>query len=166
MEVLDFCVFQSGYIGLVFDLVFPYMQELLYRVIVNDSCDGFKTQKFPRHVIYTMHFRTLVAMFDRVGLRTNAGKTVVMVCRPCHAAGTQSEASYEQRMTGAGLSYWERNRARVQRLECGEEMELGSLEVHLQTQHSMASGGTRHWRTTAPGRDPRTYNMAFPTTGG
>ena len=28
-------------------------------------------------------FSTLVGMLDRVGLRTNVGKTVGIVCRPC-----------------------------------------------------------------------------------
>ena len=32
-------------------------------------------------------FSTLVGMFDRLGLRTNAGKTVGMVFHPCQAAG-------------------------------------------------------------------------------
>ena len=39
-------------------------------------------------------FSTLVGLFDRVGLRTNFGKTVIMVCRQCQAAGTQSEVAY------------------------------------------------------------------------
>ena len=39
-------------------------------------------------------FVTLVGLFDRVVLQTNSGKTVGMFCRPCQAAGTQSEAAY------------------------------------------------------------------------
>ena len=39
-------------------------------------------------------FSTLVVLFYRLGLRTNVGKTVGMVCRPCQAAGTQLEAAY------------------------------------------------------------------------
>ena len=50
-------------------------------------------------------FITLVGMFDWAVLRTNIGKTVRMVCRPCQAAGTHLEAAYKRRMTGAGLSY-------------------------------------------------------------
>ena len=53
-------------------------------------------------------FSTLVGLFDRVGLRTNVRKTVGMVCRPYQAAGTQSEAAYERRMTGVGPSYCEK----------------------------------------------------------
>ena len=45
-------------------------------------------------------FNTLVGLFDRVGLRTNVGKTVGMVCHPCQAAGNQSEATYGSRITG------------------------------------------------------------------
>ena len=39
-------------------------------------------------------FSTLVGMFNRVGLRTNVGKTVGMVCLQCQVAVTQSEAAY------------------------------------------------------------------------
>ena len=109
---------------------------------------------------------TLVGIFDRVGLRTNIGKTFVMVCRPCQATGTQLEAAYEQRMTGAVPSYWGIQRVRVQCLECGEEMALGSLEVHLQMQPGEATVGRQHWGATAPGGEPRTYNMVFPTARG
>ena len=50
-------------------------------------------------------FITLVGLFDRVGPRTNSGKTVGMVCRPWQATGTQLEAVYKQRMTGVGPYY-------------------------------------------------------------
>ena len=53
-------------------------------------------------------FIALVGLFDRVGLKTNVRKTVVMVCRPCQAEGMQSEALYGIRMKGAGPSYRER----------------------------------------------------------
>ena len=53
-------------------------------------------------------FSTLVGLFDSVGLRTNVGKTVGMVCRPFQAAGTQLEAAYGIRMMGEGPSYRER----------------------------------------------------------
>ena len=76
-------------------------------------------------------FRTLVGLFDWLGVRMNVGKTVGMVCCPCEAARTQLEVAYERRMTGAGLLYWERQLVRLKCLECGEEMALGSLEVHL-----------------------------------
>ena len=45
-------------------------------------------------------FNTLVGMVDRVVLRTNAGKTVFMVYRPCQAAGNQLEAAYGRQITG------------------------------------------------------------------
>ena len=35
-------------------------------------------------------FSAFVGLFDRVGLNTNVGKTVGMVCRLFQAAGTQS----------------------------------------------------------------------------
>ena len=43
-------------------------------------------------------FYTLVGMFNRVGMRTNIGKTVGMVYHTCQSAGTQSEVAYERQM--------------------------------------------------------------------
>ena len=89
-------------------------------------------------------------------MRKNVGKTVGMVCRPCQAAGNQSEATYERRMTGEVLSYRERQHVRVKCSECGEDMALGFLEVQLQTNHGKVTGGIRHWVTRYPVRDPHT----------
>ena len=84
-------------------------------------------------------FITLVVLFDRVGLRTNFGKTFGMVCRPFQAAGTQSEAANGQQMTGEGLSYREQQKGRLHQRECGEEMASGLLEGHMTTQHGQAA---------------------------
>ena len=64
-------------------------------------------------------FSTLVGLFNRLGLKMNIGKTIGMVFRPCQTVGTQSEVAYDRQMTGAGLSYQERQQVRVQCLECG-----------------------------------------------
>ena len=58
-------------------------------------------------------FNTLVGMFDRVGLQTNFGETVCMVCRSCQASGNQSEAAYGRRIMGEGPTYIERQQGRV-----------------------------------------------------
>ena len=50
-------------------------------------------------------FDTLTRLFARLGLRTNVGNKVRMLCRPCCAVGTQLEAAYEWRMTGGGFTY-------------------------------------------------------------
>ena len=65
--------------------------------------------------------RTLVGLFHQVCLQKNYGKMFRMVLRPCQAVGTQSEAVYNWQMTGAGLSYQDRQRVRVQNSECEEE---------------------------------------------
>ena len=72
-------------------------------------------------------FSTLVGLVDRVVLRTNVGNKFVIVCRPCQAAGTQSEVAYGQRMTRKGPSYRERQKGRVQCKECGDKMALGLM---------------------------------------
>ena len=51
----------------------------------------------------------LVAIFGRVGLRTNVRKTVSMACHPCReGAGNRTEAGYSRRLTGVGKTYTER----------------------------------------------------------
>ena len=65
--------------------------------------DGMVASSYLRWIQWV--FRTMVGLFDRVGLKTNVGKTVKMVCCPCQAEGMQSEAEYGRRMTGSGPSY-------------------------------------------------------------
>ena len=72
----------------------------------------------------------LVGLFDQVGLNTNTGKTVSMTCRPCTAAGNQSEEAYGRKMTGEGLTFRERKRERVECRDFGKEVVAGSLDSH------------------------------------
>ena len=56
-------------------------------------------------------FTALLGLFDRVGLQTNVGKNVRMVCHPCQAgAGNRTGEAYGRRITGEGRSYAERQR--------------------------------------------------------
>ena len=74
-----------------------------------------------------------------------------MVCRPCQAAGTQSEAAYEQQMTGEGPSYRERQKVRFQCRDCGEEMAAGYLVGRSMTQNGRASEDKRIWKRSPIG---------------
>ena len=59
-------------------------------------------------------FSDLVAIFNRVGLRNNVGKSVSMACYPCQAgAGNRTEVGYSRRLTGLGKTYTERHRERL-----------------------------------------------------
>ena len=111
-------------------------------------------------------FNTLVGLFDRVVLRTNARKTVGTVCRHFQAAGNQSEAAYGRRITGEGPTYREPQKGRVCCRECGEEMEAGSLVSHLMTHNGRMTEARRSWRTPAMGEEQRTFRMAFLANGG
>ena len=75
----------------------------------------------------------MVGLFDRVGLRKNAGETVDMICRPFQVAVNQSEEAYRRRITGEGIAYWERQKGQFQCRECGEEMAVGYVAVHTMT---------------------------------
>ena len=80
--------------------------------------DGMVTSSDPCWLQWA--FDTLVSLFERVGLRTNAGKTVSTVFCTCQAAGTQSEAAYGRRMTGESPTYREGHKGRVQCGDCGK----------------------------------------------
>ena len=91
-------------------------------------------------------FKALVGLFDRVGLLTNVGKTVSMVCHPCQgAAGNRTEEAYGRRITGEGRLYAERQRERIECVECGEFLAVGSMSSHLMTRHGKAAGRQRMW---------------------
>ena len=108
----------------------------------------------------------MFGLFDRVGLRTNVGKIVGMVCLPCQAAGNQSEAAYRRRITGKGPKYRELQKGRVSCRECGEEMAVGSLVSHLMTQNGRVAEARWSWRTPAAGDGAWAFRMAFPAKGG
>ena len=84
----------------------------------------------------------------------------------CQVAGTQSEAAYGRRATGARPSYQDRQRVWGQCTECREDMALMSLTVHMQTQHGKEAFGRQNWETTPTGGEPHTYRMEFLTAGG
>ena len=50
-------------------------------------------------------FDTLTGLLDSVGIQRNSVKTVGVIFSTCYTAGTQSEAAYERRRMGEGLTY-------------------------------------------------------------
>ena len=113
-------------------------------------------------------FNTLVGLFDRVGLQTNVGKTFSMTCRPCPAAGNQSEVAYGRKMTGEGPKYLEKKRELVECGDGGTEVAAGSLDAHRMVQHGKAKAEMWSWTdaATGGGGEPNTYWIEFPTKGG
>ena len=112
-------------------------------------------------------FKSLVGLFERVGLHTNVGKMVSMKCRPCPAAGNQSEVEYGRKMTGEGPTYRKRQKERVECGDCVKEMVAGSLEAHWMIQHGKAKANKLSWTETAKlGWEPQTYRIEFLTKGG
>ena len=101
-----------------------------------------------------------------MGLQTNVGKTVGMVCYPCQAAGNLTTEAYGRRFTGVGPTYRERLKGQVACGECGETLAVGSLPIHMMTQHGRAAGIRRKWSTPAAGIGPQIYRMSFPEKGG
>ena len=112
-------------------------------------------------------FSALVAIFDRVGLQTNANKTASMACQPCRAgSGNRTAEGYRRRVTGEGKSFRERQIEIVACGECGAEIAAGSLSSHLMNRHRKAAprrhlwapqttGGARTYKTNSPKRSRR-----------
>ena len=126
--------------------------------------DGMVASSEPRWLQW--EFDTLFSLYDRLGLRTNVGNTVSMVCRPCQAAGSQLEAAYGRRMPGEGPTYRERQKGRFQYSDYGKDMGAESLASHRVTQYGRAAEERWSWESLATGGETQTYRMAFPTKGG
>ena len=102
-------------------------------------------------------FTALVAIFDRVGLMTNVGKTVRMVCHPCQVGyRNRTEEAYGRRITGEESSYAEIQWERVACGECGEFLAVGSMSSHLMTRHGKAGGRRQLWTPQTDGGAGRT----------
>ena len=76
-------------------------------------------------------FNALLGLFDRLGLQTNFGKTVRMVCHPCQAAVNINQAEYGRRLTGERILYREQHQDWVECEECGEHLAVISMASHL-----------------------------------
>ena len=77
-------------------------------------------------------FSALVAIFDRVGLQTNADKTVSMACHPCWAgSGNRTAEGYRRRKTVDGNAFQERHRERVACGSVGRNSWLDPCRVTL-----------------------------------
>ena len=126
--------------------------------------DGMVASSDPRWL--QGDFNTLVGLFDRLVLRTNVNKIVVMVCCPFQAAGNLSEAAYGRRVAGEGPTYRERLKGRVSCRECGKLIAVVSLTSHLMTQHGRVAETRRRWITPATVAGPRTFQMKLPVKGG
>ena len=111
-------------------------------------------------------FNTLVGLFYSVGLRTNFGKTVGMVCHPCQAAGNLPTEAYGRKVTGVGPTYSEILKVQVACGESGEMLTVRSMSSHLMTQHGRAAGRRRQWNTSAAGSGPQSYRMSLLAKGG
>ena len=81
-------------------------------------------------------FATLVGMFERVGLRTNAQKTKVMTCIPGRIRVSRTEEVYTDFCHGAS-THAARKRLRVECNICNQSMQAASLRGHLETQHDV-----------------------------
>ena len=79
----------------------------------------------------------LVELFSRVGLRTNTEKTKAMICLPGAIRTYYSEAAYKRKLEGHGETYSQRKRRRIDCVECGRDLAVGSVTSHMRSQHGM-----------------------------
>ena len=94
--------------------------------------DGILADRCP--VRHQMAIDTLVDLFGRVSLRTNTAKTKCMVFVPGRIRTRLSERAYRQRQKGEETARdWARRR--VQCDICHKEMNIASLDQHLEAMH-------------------------------
>ena len=80
-------------------------------------------------------FDSRCAHFDRVGLQTNTTKTKAMVFLPGRIRTCLTDGAYKAQM--GDLYREERRGQKVSCQECGQQMAVGSLRSHLETQHDV-----------------------------
>ena len=87
-----------------------------------------------------------------------------MTCFPSQVAPSLSADAYHRRMTGEGLSYQQRQRAKIQCPNCDKELAQSSLKHHLRRAHGLE---VTSWLTNeeiAVQHNPQQYNVSFPKT--
>ena len=99
-------------------------------------------------------------MFDMVGLHININNMMRIFFQPRSMDVSHSEADYERRMIGVGLSCWEQKQDQVCCLECTADLAVGSLEAHLQDQDETGQAPQREATLQPP--EPRIYMVSFP----
>ena len=85
-------------------------------------------------------FDIITDLFDHVGLHKNLYKTVSMIFQPCRSLGGMSIEAYTNHMSGEGETYRYQLCQGVRLPECGDDMNAGSLQMHLHNQHSVGWG--------------------------
>ncbi len=80
-------------------------------------------------------FNTLITLFERIGLRTNAEKSKVMTYLPGKIRVAQTEEEYASQQTELGTSTTKRRRIDCE--VCGASLAAESLRSHLETQHDI-----------------------------
>ena len=106
-------------------------------------------------------FGVLTGLLVRVRLRTNTWKKLSMAFHTCHTLGRILVEAYERLATGTGLMFWERQRMRVQCLECGVEVATGLLLTHRQRQYCMFREHQGGAPTPFPSEEAQSYRISL-----
>ena len=135
-----------------------------YRVVLQNALfyadDGEISSRNPEWLQQAID--TLVEHFERVGLKTNVGKTEAMVCQPPHIAPALSEESYASFLGRTGESSSTRKRRRVTCERCNSSMQAKYFRIHNRRVHGLDEGQVC---LPAPTRDHgQLYTMDFPRT--
>ena len=85
-------------------------------------------------------FDILMDLFYRVGMCTNVGQLVIMVCQPCCTIWYHSTDVYRLSMMVEGLTYRDRLYHQVFYPECNADLTLGCLDTHWHVQNGVGLG--------------------------
>ena len=100
-------------------------------------------------------FNVLTNLFDRLGLRTNTGKSVIIVCQPRQSVVGYPAEAEERRMTGMEMAYRSRQIQHMWCLECNTELAAGSLKAHRKNIHGVSGSIPNPPPYPPPSRSPQ-----------
>jgi hypothetical protein len=103
---------------------------------------------------------TITDLFERIGLRMNAGKTKALISQPTITNHRICTPAFNRRKSGEGPSYLSDNRALINCTVCGLELQRRSYKRHLINKHNQYTRPEKRSRTSHLfNRPSRTYRI-------
>jgi hypothetical protein len=105
-----------------------------------------------------------VALFERVGLRTNTAKTKAMINYPSHISGAMTAASYDRRMTGQGMAPALRAKQVIAcpAPGCTKSYQRKGLKAHMNRSHGLEPPDPMGLDRLRPPDPPAAFTCEFP----
>jgi hypothetical protein len=107
--------------------------------------------------------QSLVDILGRLGLEANTTKTKAMTCLPGSIRTSLTDAAYNRRVTGEGMTHRQRQQMKTNCPQCGKELSQSSLLTHLRQQHGMEPDPSWNINNVVAAQlPPQLYTVSFP----